>query len=384
MKEEIIVFSDVHFAKIWDDIDKLLGDKLDMLNPNRELRRIVKIINSSTNAVAVINNGDSVDYFFADYFGNKLTGSRETNWDLFNSIVAKIKKQYYEIPGNHDYRSLGYNFDLYGLKHINISDHNRKKFAKLIGHNKFRWLKEWTTLSVNEKKFDPLKKFNGFKKPVEKDFGKFHCIFLNTGSDAIVRFKNIFKYIKKVFTKSTLKQIVLKNNWRGLVSCVNDGIKKKDLDFINEALEKNHHREFYFFLHTPIINSRKSHPDKIYQLKMEGFLGSIAKQNLDYEVVLNGGGMFLEILTDKNYLKKNFIIVASHIHNAKYFLIHKETLVAKEVTLGELNKEKNNPAYIKHLTTLSLGALDFCPENRHTGYLKISADGFREVVLNKF
>jgi hypothetical protein len=383
MKEEIIVFGDVHFAKIWDDIDKILGNKLDMLNPNKELRKIVKTVNNSSNVIAAINNGDSVDYFFTDYFGNKITGDRQSNWDLFNQIIGQIEKPYFEIPGNHDYRRLPYNFNFWGLKHLNISDKARKKFGDVIGHNKFRWLNEISSLSVNEKKFDPLKKFNGFKKPVEKDFGHLHCVFLNTGSDAFVRMKNFLRYFRKIARGKNLQKIVWRRDWRGAFSCDNDGFKIDDFKFIEKILGKNG-KDLYFFMHTPIINPKRSHVGREYKLNLKNLLKSIIKNDIAHEVVLNGGGKLLEKLVSVNYHKKNFVIIASHIHNAKYFLIHKDSLVAKEVTIDDLNREKDNPIFIKHLTTLSLGAIDHYVKDRKVGYLKITKDGFEEVVTHRF
>lgn len=383
MKNKLIVFGDAHFAKIWDDIDKLLGDKLPILNPNDELRKLVRIINRSDDALAVINTGDSIDYFFTDYFSNHITGNTHSNRDLFDRIAKRIEKPYCEIPGNHDYRRSPYNFNLYGLDHINLSDQNRRRFKGLIGHNQFRWLKEWSSLSVNRKKFDPLENFPGFKQPAEKDFGPFHCVFLDTGSDAFVKIKNLPRYARKMLRRKNIQELLLRRDWRSLISSDNEGLGKKELAFISAAIKKKH-PEFYFFLHTPIINSRPHRIGKEYRLKKRGFLQSLVKQDLSSEVILNGGGAFLSRLADEHHRKKNFIIIASHIHNAKYFLINKETFTARQVDLDELNREKNNPRYIKHLTTLPLGALDFSPENRQTGYLTIGPEKFEEVILNGF
>jgi hypothetical protein len=340
----IIVFSDVHYAAIWNDIDNLIGNKAHVLNP---------------------------------------TDNHQNNWDAFNRVVSHIKKPYFEIPGNHDYRKLAYNLNFWGLEHLNISDAIRKKFENILGHHKFRWLKEFSSISVNETKFNPLKKFHGFKAPAEKDFGYLHCIFLNTGSNAFVRSGNLYKYLKKLILDRDFIKALCRKKWRGSITCDNDGLKDEALKFIKEKLKKNA-KDICFFMHTPIINPRTSYIGGKYKLEIDDFFNSITKQNVAHEIALNGSGEFIRMLTDKNHRKNNFSIVASHIHNAKYFLIHKESLIAKEVTLNELNSEKNNPIYIKHLTTLSLGAIDQRSTDRKTGYLKITRSGFEEIIMHRF
>ncbi|HOO91098.1 MAG TPA: hypothetical protein PLA74_09790, partial [Syntrophales bacterium] len=77
-------------------------------------------------------------------------------------------------------------------------------------------------------------------------------------------------------------------------------------------------------------------------------------------------------------------IVCSHTHTAKYFLIHKSSLIAREVSSDELNYEKDNPSYIKQITTLPLGVVSRRRGGFKTGFLRISDHGFEEIVLNSF
>jgi hypothetical protein len=81
---------------------------------------------------------------------------------------------------------------------------------------------------------------------------------------------------------------------------------------------------------------------------------------------------------------KNIILVCSHIHNSKYFLIDRKTLTAREVGNGEFNLERHNPGYIKQVTTLPLGGIYRNAGGLKTGFLKISSSGFEEIVLHDF
>ncbi len=128
--QQIVVFSDAHVSKSWDHIAQCLGQapghKTPFLNPNRELNRFIDWINRSPHVKAVINNGDSIDYYFSDFlclvdlFKNRPHNRRPSNMDLFNQMIYRLKKPYHAIPGNHDYRREAYNYAIWGTDHINL------------------------------------------------------------------------------------------------------------------------------------------------------------------------------------------------------------------------------------------------------------------------
>lgn len=370
---EIMVISDVHVAKSWDKMEEYLRDKEHFLNPNRELKKAIDIANSSKNIIAVINNGDIVDYFFANYVKlfKKYPRKRDENWELYHSMIARLKKPFYETLGNHDFRIEPYNYDIYGLKHVNIPEKQRREQIRPKGHHHgFRLTYELPSI-FRTRKFNPLKYYQGFNKPQERNIGGYHCIFLNTGGDAYASVSSFGAYMKKIFTTGKFGVGV-------------EGLKTEDIAFVQNILNngnkvKNFKPEtIYIFMHAPLISSHDRHLDKEYQLYLENFLKTAAKQGLTEGTILKKADKLLEILKRSS---KNIIIIASHVHFTSYFLIDKNTLKAKEGTIAELNKQRNNPRYIKQVTTWPLGAID---GSRITGYLLITPSGFKEKTINVY
>jgi predicted phosphodiesterase len=364
MEKEIWVLGDLHIAEHWDKTEKILKEKkadIGLLNPNKELVNIIKKINASQKIAGVVFNGDLVDYFFKEYTKKE---KRKSNWDLFNSIISKLKKPLFMVPGNHDYRKEPYNYNLYinGMKHVNLPDSIRKKFRKEIGFHSFRWLGELNAITVNEKKFNPLQKYLGIKNPQKKEIGPYQCIFLNTGSDAYVRKRNLMKFLLKFLLTFSVRTDV-------------DGLNGKDIEFVKKAIRSGK-KTFYIFMHGPIINSEGKSKD--YKLSTRNFFFNIAKHGLARHVLVNNGGKLLDVLRKSS---KNIIIISSHAHHSKYFLINKNNLSAKESTINEINRFIDNPDYIKQIITLPLGAIDPC--FRKTGYLKINPNKIKEVVIKK-
>ncbi len=379
MKNQIIVFSDSHFSKNWDTIDQCLGQtpsshSQNYLNPNQELRKFVDQMNQSSHVQAVINNGDSIDYHFSDFMSlpdllwNRQDSARTSNWDLFNGVINRLKKPYVAIPGNHDYRKEAYNYTLWGTRHVNLSDRIRKKHKHQIGHQRFRGPWELSSIMVNEKKFNPLSKGMFIKTREDMTIADFHCIFLDNGSDAFVRAGNLMEYCKKI----------LKTR---MISFDSDGLHQEDLNYVSRVLSRNITRDILIFQHAPLINPQKSCMGKKYQLSIDRFDTLNCQQKINYSTILNGGSKLLNILRNSN---KNIVLIASHIHHSKYFLIDKKTLVATEVSNKEFNKNRHRADTIKQLTTLPLGGI--CPGagGNKTGFLKVSPDGFEEKVLHTF
>jgi len=374
----IVVFSDAHYSRSWDVIDRCLKANPDLhnqyLNPNRELERFIERVNQTPQVDAVINNGDAVDYHFSDFVGfsdmirNRLTTQRLSNLDLFNTAIARLNKRYLAVPGNHDYRKEAYNYAIWGMEHVNISKKIRRKYRRRIGHHGFRGLWEFASIRVNPKRFDPLVNGVSIQKRQDRLIGSRHCVFLDTGSDAFVRARNLIKYCKQILTTRT-------------ISYDSDGLTPIDLNWLSDVLSRAIPSDILIFMHAPLINPRTSVVGKQYRLSIDRFDRCRARQKIGFGVILNGGAGLLNLLRKSI---KNVALVTSHVHNSKYFLIDKQTLTAKEVSVQTFNKHRNDAGFIKHLTTLPLGAISPEDGGNKTGFLTISSNGFEAHVLRRF
>jgi hypothetical protein len=363
----LIVCGDIHCARSWNRIAEIFKGHISYLNPNQQLENLIDIVNDDPDVISLIANGDLVDYYFSERISRKSGMERKTNWEFYYDLMSKLNVKCEENVGNHDYRKEPYSYKIYGLSHVNVPGKVRLEYSSVIDHNDFRGLSEFSSIVVDVQKFDPLQKYRGNFFPTKKTIGPYQCIFLNSGSDAFVNLKNIPRYFKKT----------LLARW----FCVDsEGFNRQDIRFVNNVLNKNFEDDLYFFTHAPLINSRKQHLGKRYQISLNKFLENNAKRGLAHKVVLNGGGEMLGVMVESE--QKNIIIIASHVHNAKYYLIEKASLIATQVSIEELNSEKGNPHYIKHLTTLPLGYVH-PGDGNCLGFLKITPDGFEEVVLNR-
>jgi predicted MPP superfamily phosphohydrolase len=361
-KSTIAVVSDIHVARHWDEVERIVGSRTKFLNPNRELRNLVDTLNGASDVGSVVFNGDAVDYYFSDRRENCLCGNkREDNWSLFNGIISGLDKPVLQILGNHDYRKEPYNYRIYGLKHLNVPDAVRRELSREIGHNLFTGPFEFESIAVSEALFDPLKKFQGSTLPTEIDISGVHSILLNTGSDAYVRPRNWIKYLAKSFIGNGVRS-----------DC--DGLTKQDISFVRDSISRN--GDVCVFMHAPVIHPEISFPGAQYQLSERQFLRSIASQGLSDRVSLNNGGELLKTLRNSD---GNSIIIASHTHDSNYFLIDKGSFTVREVDNSEFNERRNDSRYIKQVTTLPLGAVPHKGEKK-TGYMTISPGGFNEVV----
>jgi len=378
MEKEIIVFSDVHYSQNWDTIAACLEAAASSferyINPNDELRRLVEWINASPNIEAVINNGDSVDYYFTDYlpvaeFISKGTDkNRTTNWELFNAIIAKLEKPYLAVPGNHDYRKEAYNYTIWGTDHVNLSSGVRKKFKKQIGHQRFRGPFELASVLSDEKTFDPPVAPGGCKNRDNRVIGKFDCIFLDSGKDAFACPSNYLKCLETLIRTR-------------MISYDSDGLDEQDLDYVASVLSRGTRQDVMLFQHAPLINSKTSRLHHAYQLSVDSFRRLNLRQQISYNTIVNGGGRLLHMIRNT---EKNIILVCSHVHNSKYYLIDKKTLTAREVRSREFNLERHNRRYIKQVSTLPLGGIYRKVGGLKTGFLRISSSGFEEIVFHDF
>ena len=372
---ELIVIADIHLNRNWDVVQQYVENEIDFLNPNNQLKKLIHALNQDSNVAAVIFNGDCVDHFFSDYLGfwdffkNLPSDERPTNWSLFHDLIKGLNKPYVQVPGNHDYRLESYNYFFWGgLLRVNVPQWLRKKVSKKIGHHSFRWFFEMKAVLVNEKRFNPLKDLSGFEAPSYKLLGDYHCIFLNTHHDCFAKLNSFMSSYIRFF-----------NGHRWGVNI--RGLKPSDLDFVKEALVGQNSDSFYFFMHAPMINPKQSEIGKQYKLPITNFNNMARKQKIDYGTMVDGRGELLDILRNSD---KNISLITSHAHLVKYFLIDKKSLTAKEVTLEVCNQQRENPIYIKHVVTPSLGSISNFDPNRRIGYFKITPDGFKEVILKEY
>ena len=379
MNKEIVVFGDAHYSKNWDTIETCLKESPlsaeVFLNPNKELRNFIRRVNASSEVGMVVNNGDSVDYHYDDYrtftqiVRRKADHNRTSNWAHFNAIVKQLNKPYAAVLGNHDYRKEPYNYHLWGTDHVNLTSREREPFKNRIGHHSFRGPLELSSIMVNLKKFNPLADGPVYEKAKSLIFGKYHCVFLNNGPDALVRWRNFFRYVGKNLIPPALSFDL-------------DGLNRHDLAYVKSCLSRRSAEHFLIFQHGPLINSNGNGTrNRTYQLTTTAFSKSAARQNIALSTILRGGGSLLKLLRQTS---KNVTMVCSHTHTAKYFLIHKSSLTAREVSADELNCEKDNPFYIKQVTTLPLGVVSRNPGGLKTGFLKINDHEFKEIVLNNY
>ncbi|MDD4273522.1 MAG: metallophosphoesterase [Desulfobacter postgatei] len=376
--QQIVVFSDAHVSKSWDHIAQCLGQapghKTPFLNPNRELNRFIDWINRSPHVKAVINNGDSIDYYFSDFlclvdlFKNRPHNRRPSNMDLFNQMIYRLKKPYHAIAGNHDYRREAYNYAIWGTDHINLPKSLRNKHKHDIGHHAFRGLWELSSIMVNKKGhgFDTLHR--GIRTSQGLTIGNYHCIFMDSGCDAFARAINWLKYIRQVVGAR-------------MISYDSEGFDNEELKILQGMLSTCDSQDILLFQHTPLINPKKSRLGKTYQLSIDTFDRLRREQKLCYSTILNNGGGLLKTLRDS---RKNISLVSSHTHTARYFLIEKSSLKATEVSNPEFNAHRSDPGLIKHLTTLPLGHINPKDDGNRTGFLKISPAGFKEHILHSF
>lgn len=369
-KAELIVIADVHVAKSWDEIsDTLRPQNRDFLNPNFELRKLVQEINMMQNVVAVIHNGDNVDYQYTDYKGkNKLKSSPKSNWEVYQKITGNLQKPVIETLGNHDYRREPYNYAIYGLKHVNIPDEQRKR--KLAGyHDSFRKLNELESVSRKKGKHDPQAKLYGLKLPAFKRLGPYNCIFLDSGNDVFGRLTNMFKYFWK---------LIVKKETKGLSVDV-EGLHDSDIKFIKRILSEFAGERVFIFVHAPLIHSKESNLGQQYNLPKKNLYIGASKQGLGSSVMMRKGSEFLNSIAESH---ANVTIIASHVHTQRYYLIDKTTLIAREVDLAQFNAALSDHLLIKHATTMALGGIH--GKGSEIGYLKITPKGLVPVVVRQF
>ena len=283
----------------------------------RQALRLLEAVDRSESVAGVINNGTSIS---AESFLKKLWlgyASRERQaWQGFYDAIDRLNKEYYEVPGSHPHRFPPP--DMQRIMPTLFGEHELLRRTKYKGH-----------------------------VSAEQNVGPYHCLFLEAQRP--------------------------RQRWNLGFDCgeIADG----ELRLAKSVAERMGRETLYIFLHCPLVNSRESRPGRMSRLSLDNFEQSRAKAGLGHNVIRNGCGKLLALLSS---YAKNFIIVTSHSRIPKYYLIDKKLLTAKEVSLQELNDERNSTLFIKQVSTPCLGSA-----GSHGGYLSITLDAIRQVALDE-
>ncbi len=378
----IIVFGDAHYARFWDHVGDVFHGRRDLLNPNAELRRFAGLAAGRHAGMPAVNLGDSVDYYFCNY--NNVNNNQENNREDFYNEIIQLS-EYYEIPGNHDYRLYPYNLRFWGLDHINVSREERRRFARRLGHHGLRSpLTELRAVARIGAKADPLRGFRGFRQPAFRRIGAFNCIFLNTKSDAMLTAKGFARAAVRLLHDTKAGSPANAEPRIRRIGVDSEGLNESDLGSIAGYARECGDGPVILFMHAPLLNPVCSAIGKSIPLDAGKFRRSRLVQGVGHCVAASGAGGLLRDFQSGNWRERNIAVIAAHVHDARYFLIDRETLVARQVPLRELNGEWNNHRFIKHLTILPLGAIGTAGGERKTGYGRITPVGFEEMVLRRF
>jgi len=380
---ELVVFGDTHYASYWDHVADIVAHRDDILNPNGELARFLAQIALNMSDVAVVNLGDSIDYFLSNY--DTTTTHAADNRELFYAAFDAAGLSCDEILGNHDYRLSPYNLNFWGLSQINLADQECSDSMARLGHYRLRNpLTELRALGRLGSPVDPLRNFRGFQKSAFAQRASFNCFFLNTGADLFGRVVGLglgaLHFVRSAVTHrvrgSTPPQHQLS------IDCA--GLDQIDLTFVDRELHECGPETTIIFMHAPLINPDRLAIGESAVLTLQRLHACLRAQGYARNVIAAGGDGLLQALCCKSNIERNILIVAGHVHRAGYILIDKYSLVARQVYLEDLNTAWDDARYIKHITVLPIGALDHAVGGNCTGYGCIRRNGFEEVVLNRF
>jgi len=338
---KLYVISDTHIAEVWDKIDKEIPSRYHLLDPNKNLERAISKLDKDSFLVC---NGDLIDYYYSSYLGKG-----KSNWRLFFKLIKSYRGEVLLNYGNHDYRKLAYDFGIYGLRQIGLSNKIRQKYELKIGYDKFRFLQELDSIKVDEHKFNTLSHCP-HKSVIEKKFKNYNILLLNTGPDAFTRKDLLFnpRYWKPMFSAHPSSR----------------GLTQKQIRKLKQYLQGDLKKETFVFLHSPPLSSKI----KIKQIKLnKQKYWSILRKNklIDGTFILNNQE-FIETLLKS---PQNLTVITSHVNFEKQYLLDKETRNLRQSNMKEINHLRFNKRYIKFISTLPLGEIE---HRRNTGYLQIS------------
>ncbi len=350
---KISVISDIHIAKKWDKIEKIIPKNENFLNPNNVFKKLLSQLKRDN---TLIWNWDLIDYYYSNYYKQD-----KNNWDLFSKLINKFKWKILLNPWNHDYRMQAYNFSISWLDQVNINTPLRLYYKNLIKNNKFRYLWELDSILVNENNINPFLKNNLFKKKFST-YKNTSLLLLNTGPDWL---NSIISYLNPL-------------NLINLISMHPSslGLSNNEIILLKEELLKENKKELILFLHCPPFFSKNTIPE----VKLTRFLYKInlIKNKLNYCIFLKNNWNFIELLMNTD---RNITVVTSHTHMAKQYIINKTKKTLKESNIWEINKYRKESNYIKFISTLPLGAIWW---DKKIGYLAITDDKIKYKLINKF
>ncbi|OGC37779.1 hypothetical protein A2V54_00480 [candidate division WWE3 bacterium RBG_19FT_COMBO_53_11] len=350
--KEIIVISDAHLSSSWDEIEKALPRDYEFLNPNYWFKKTVETVKN--NQILVLN-GDTVDYFLADYDGE----GNASNWGIFNRTIKTCKGVVFLTLGNHDYHARPYNYSIYGLNHVHIPYKIRRQHKPKIGHHKFRFLKEWESMKVDFNWFNPLQNYK-FEHFYTAKNGKELLVFLDSGPEALSIFKNWLN----------------PGNWIPMIAgTAGRGLGPDQINFLQKTLETAPEREIIIFVHCPPLFLR----GPFAEIPLSGsFLANLMRQAIIESKFVQNNMCFLESLVTSD---KNILLVSGHTHTPANFLIDKEARSIRKTDIEQINDARYDKRYVKFISALPLGACD--NPNRENGFLKIG-ERIEHKVLKRF
>jgi hypothetical protein len=334
--QELIVIGDIHYAKEFDYLDRVLPEKIEFLNPNQKFR---KILNQLSADQALVINGDLVNYYYQQYNPQE---DKSSNWDLFWQELEKIDNQVWCNLGNHDYRKLAYNYTFWALTNFDVPKEFYQVNKELLKHYQFRGIKELESVLVNLKRFNPLEKYP-YPKNYQVENGNQQLIFLNTA----------YEYFNS-FYLNPIKKI------RDLIKVTARGLLNRQFELLNKYLDEA--KENIIFLHTPLFENFKEKEFNYQNSDFKYWLKGKKVQNLWGQ----GAKKFINRLSAS---KANIIVVTSHLHKASQHLFDKKTKTFRQCTIQEINKQRKNKNLVKFVSTLAIGGTD---DQGRSGYLQIN------------
>jgi hypothetical protein len=337
---EIIVVSDIHYARVWDEIEKILPPEIEYHNPNILFRLLLSGLNKEQKLIV---NGDLIDCYYADY-----EKGDETNLELFFQDLKKSPAEYFLNLGNHEYRRRPYNFIPFGLGHVLISRTNQRKYLSKV-HTKFRYLKDFGSLTVRLSKHNPVK-LPEFDNYYSKVFGDSTYLIMNTGPELVFSPRYFLrpKYWKWIFSKHPALR----------------GLSLNQIKFTQQSLESAKTDEVVICMHAPPFFSA-GHFEP-FKLDESTYYFDIIRHGVSYCYFVKNNWEFINLIMNS---QRNIIVITSHTHIPKQYIISKKKRMLSESTMEEINQKRSDSNYIKFISTPALGAAHSKSEG---GYVKLS------------
>lgn len=343
----IVIASDIHLARVWDHIAKVLEGH-DCINPNENFRRLVQSLDAEDTLVL---NGDLVDYQESGYDGG---GS---NHVLLEEILEGFGGRCLLNAGNHDFRRSAYNLGIYGLKHINVPSELRKKHRREIGFSRFRGLSELRSLRTRHHRGIPA----GYPNPkcYVHEHTEADLLFLMSGPDAMTR------------TRSYLNPACWKVLFREQASL---GLDEEQLAFLRLHTRKASEKPLFIFVHAPPIFSAKEFAPITIRKASSSASAAFRKR-----IFFAKSREFLEEVMASG---RNITVFSGHVHVPRQFSIDKETGILSRVSVDETNGLLASARHVKIVTTMPLGAIR--KPAWQTGYMIFDEGKLRPVLLRDY